>query len=423
MTNPTSTYDFRDLGDPAIVGNNFPGALAWDARDINAAADSVVQFQVAGMVSFGVESHAVLWEFYQCKPPIAIDLSIGLDTDDSTGDTLPGEANALNNNLPSWVAGWHSHDGGNTKAAVVWGALGIREEGCNVVADGPFSNELQMPDGTTASEALDINNSDMVVGWLQTAAGERHAFLNVLFPVLFAGFPNGITFDLSDLGGSGPAVANAISEADFTQNPDGSQTWQVMVVGNVLQPSGTSVGVKWMCTFTVAQPSTFNLSVATPVLPVVPDPNNPGAGLESAANDVTSGQDVIVVQVTDPEVHRRDAWYWDQTGLLPITNVLEPPDIAPQLPLGINDTGVIVGTCATTLPIVGGFHFHAWVQANRDPADGTPGQDLNSLLANSLPDPNYVLSRANKINNEGSIVGNGLNGANQVRAWVLTVHP
>lgn len=248
--------------------------------------------------------------------------------------------------------------------------------------------------GGLRSRANAVNDSGQVVGWSNTASGASHAFL----------FASGVMTDLGTLGGAN-SQANAINN-----------------LGQVVGQTATAAGLSQAFVYSNGVMNVIGI---------------PGAATSTAWGVNDSGAVVGVVQ--------QQAFVYRNGVMSAVGSLGGTLGTA----FAINASGQIVGTSATAL---GDFHaFVANGGAPQDPGtlggtastayatndsgqivgtatrkDGTTGATLWNTGTihdlNALAPAGWLLDRADGINRNGQITGDGTHNG-QRQAFVLTLHP
>jgi probable HAF family extracellular repeat protein len=268
--------------------------------------------------------------------------------------------------------------------------------------------------GGNESMALAINDAGQIIGWSQNAQGRQHA-------TLFDPTSDGNNVDLGTLEGlrsmalainnSGQIVGLADDKQGlmraslFDSTGDGNNINLGILAGNesiafAINDTGQIIGCsqnaqRWQRA-TLFDPTSDGNHVDLGTV----------GGLVSLALAINnSGQ---IVGWADDKQHPINATLFDSTGDGYNIN-LSPYDSFITKASAINDAGQIVGS--SQIDFTSSFHATLF----------DPTGDGNNIDLNTLIDPNsgWTLTHATDINNNGWIVGNGINPQNEQHAFLL----
>jgi probable HAF family extracellular repeat protein len=270
--------------------------------------------------------------------------------------------------------------------------------------------------GGPKSEALDINDSNQVVGWAHTAAPARRAF---------SWTSGGGMTDLGTVSGRTQSEAlglNANGEivgtvADWNPNPYNRLAFMYLpapayTLGAGMTSLGTLGGTQSVAVgindsgqvVGGAQEGSENFRPFRWQNGTMTDLGTLGGSSKSPfhrGNAINASGDVVGMSVAAGGADH--AFYWD--GSMADLGVLSGGTTS--FAAGINDSNVVVGSSNVT---GGAFHAFVWNSTNGM-------RDLNDLIPGGS---GWTLTRALDVNNDGSIVGWGTNPSGDLRAFLLT---
>lgn len=270
--------------------------------------------------------------------------------------------------------------------------------------------------GGSNSEALGVNDSDEVVGWAHTGAGERRAF---------SWTSGGGMANLGTVAArtaSEAAALNANGEivgtvSDYIPQPANRLAFIYLpaaahTLGAGISSLGTLGGTQSVAidindsgqVVGGAQDASGNFRPFRWENGVMTDLGTLGGSRNTPfhrANAINEPGDVVGMSITS--AGQSHAFFWD--GSMNDLGVLSGGTTS--VAFGINDDRTVVGTSNLGS---GAYHAIIW-----DAVDGL--RDLNDLID---PASGWTLIRATNINNGGVIVGWGTNPVGDLRAFVLT---